>query len=100
MTYVRIIYIESFVTPEALSVNPESDKNVSLYAFDTLATSDEALTRKTINIRFKNSNVTYNSLDYNLEFVSTNGAMGDMKVSGDTVTWSNGCYSISGIKIT
>lgn len=100
VTYVRIIYIESFVTPEALSVNPESDKNVSLYAFDTLATSDEALTRKTINIRFKNSNVTYNSLDYNLEFVSTNGAMGDMKVSGDTVTWSNGCYSISGIKIT
>lgn len=100
VTYVRIIYIESFVTPEALSVNPESDKNVSLYAFDTLATSDEALTRKTINIRFKNSNVTYNSLDYNLEFVSTNGAMGDMKVSGNTVTWSNGCYSISGIQIT
>lgn len=102
VTLIRVIRIESLVTPDGMSVHPESDKDVSLYSIESLATSDENLTEKDISISFENSNVSYTSIT-NLKFTSRNKvAMGEMTVSGDgsTVAWERGRYTLSNIVIT
>ncbi len=101
VTFVRIIYIESLVVPENINVYPNSDRNVGLYSMDTVATSDEALTRKTISIKFAKSGITYDKLS-NLQFVTSKSVMGRQNVNdeGNTITWANGRYSIENISIS
>ena len=102
---IKIILIESYVSPDGLSINPLSDRNVNLYAADTVATRDEGTTRKTITISFANAGITYASLE-NFDFVSTikdasgNPVMSHKVVSGNSVSWTNGRYSIENIVTT
>lgn len=95
----RTILIESYIAPNSMNIIPESDKNITLYSLDSLATTDSQLTRKTINIRFANTNVTYSTID-NLEFASRNVLMGARNVTGNTVTWTDGRYSLSNVAVT
>ncbi len=99
--FVRVIYIESLVTPEGFNITPESDRSISLYSLNTVATEDEALTRKQITIKFAKSDITYKELS-NLEFIAMNELMGNQEISEDraTITWTDGRYSISNISIT
>lgn len=101
VTYVRVIRIESLVTPEGMNITPDSDKQVSLYSIESLATSDEDLTRHNVSIRFNKSNVTYKNIT-NLTFISRNEVMGSMSRSqdGNTVSWEFGRYTISNISLT
>ena len=101
---IRIILIESYIAPSNLTVTPNRDSEVSLYASDTVSSSDSTLTRKNITINFRNSNVTYIDIS-NFEFVTTardsygNTLMGNASVSGNSVTWENGRYAIENIII-
>lgn len=101
---IRIILIESYIAPSNLTVTPNRDSEVSLYASDTVSSSDPKLTRKNITINFRNSNVTYIDIS-NFEFVTTardsygNTLMGNASVSGNSVTWENGRYAIENIII-
>ena len=101
---IRIILIESYIAPSNLTVTPNRDSEVSLYASDTVSSSDSKLTRKNITINFRNSNVTYIDIS-NFEFVTTardsygNTLMGNASVSGNSVTWENGRYAIENIII-
>lgn len=104
VTLIRIILIESYVGPDGLNVTPSANKQISLYAEDTVATRDEDETKKRITINFNNSQITYYDLA-NFEFVSTredsngNPVMGEQTISGRSITWENGRYSITNISI-
>lgn len=103
-TLVRIILIESYVSPNSMNVVPESDKNITLYSNDSLSSEDAELTRKSITIRFANPNVSYTDIT-NIEFSSQNSLMGRMSIVGDketgyTVTWADGRYSLSNVAVT
>ncbi len=99
---IRIVLIESYVAPSNLTVTPSSDNEITLYSSDTVSSNDKTLTRKTITIDFKNSNVTYIDLT-NFEFVSTIRSstgeflMGNASLSGNSITWENGRYLIENI---
>ena len=101
---IRIVLIESYVAPSNLTVTPSSDNEITLYSSDTVSSNDKTLTRKTITIDFKNSNVTYIDLT-NFEFVSTIRSstgeflMGNASLSGNSITWENGRYLIENIII-
>lgn len=99
ITLARIVLVESYVSPNSINVHPQSDKNVTLYSVDSLSSSDSELTRKAINIRFANTDVTYTDIT-NIEFVSKNELMGRQSITGNTVTWQNGRYSLSNVVIT
>lgn len=101
ITYVRILRIESLVTPEGMNVTPDSDKQVGLYSIESLATSDEDLTRHNVSIRFVKTNVTYKNVT-NLTFISRNEVMGAMSRSqdGNTISWEYGRYTVSNISLT
>ncbi len=102
---IKIILIESYVSPDGFYINPLNDRNVSLYAANTVATRDETLTRKTITINFANAGITYATLE-NFNFVSTirdasgNPVMTNKVTSGNVVSWTNGRYAIENIVIT
>ena len=105
-TIIKIILIESYVSPDGLSVSPLSDRQVNLYAADTISSErDGNLARKRITINFVNTGITYKNID-NFDFVSTtvdssgNPIMTDKYVSDNGVTWQNGRYSIDKITIT
>lgn len=104
VTLIRIILIESYVGPDGLNVTPSANKQISLYAEGTVATRDEDETKKRITINFNNSQITYYDLA-NFEFVSTredsngNPVMGEQTISGNSITWENGRYSITNISI-
>lgn len=105
-TIIKIILIESYVSPDGLSVSPLSDRQVSLYAADTISSErDGNLARKRITINFVNTGITYKNID-NFDFVSTtvdssgNPIMTGKFVSDNGVTWQNGRYSIDKITIT
>lgn len=105
-TIIKIILIESYVSPDGLSVSPLSDRQVSLYAADTISSErDGNLARKRITINFVNTGITYKNID-NFDFVSTtvdssgNPIMTGKFVSDNGVTWQNGRYSIDNITIT
>ncbi|MBP3345354.1 MAG: hypothetical protein J6K97_04040, partial [Clostridia bacterium] len=71
-TQTIIIFIENYVSPESVEVYPYADKEVTLFAADSLSSDEEdfnKLTKKTINVRFANSNTTYADLS-NFEFKS------------------------------
>lgn len=99
---IRIVLIESYVAPSNLTVTPSSDNEITLYSSNTVSSNDKTLTRKTITIDFKNSNVTYIDLT-NFEFVSTIRSstgeflMGNASLSGNSITWENGRYLIENI---
>ena len=105
VTIIKIILIESYVSPSRMNVTPLSDSQVNLYASDTVATRDEALTKKTITINFANSGITYKDVD-NFEFISTvkdssgNPIMTNKYETENSVSWENGRYSIDNITIT
>lgn len=105
ITIKRIILIESYISPSTLAVTPNTDREVGLYASDTVSSTDTTLTRKTITIDFRISNVTYTSLD-NFRFVSTainsqgNAIMGEGTVNGNSVSWDNGRYVLENIVIS
>ncbi len=105
VTIIKIILIESYVSPSRMNVTPLSDSQVNLYASDTVATRDEALTKKTITINFANSGITYKDIE-NFEFVSTvkdssgNPIMTNKYETENSVSWENGRYSIDKITIT
>ena len=105
VTLIRIILIESYVGPDGLNITPNANKQVSLYANDTVATRDQDETTKRITINFSNSQVTYYDMS-NFEFVSTredsneNPVMGEQTISGNSITWENGRYSITNISRT
>lgn len=101
VTLVRILRIESLITPEGMNIAPDADKNVELYSIESLAMSDENLTSKDIKINFVKSNVTYKDV-VNLNFYSRNEVMGKKTISGDgkSVVWENGRYTVSNIVIT
>ncbi len=102
---IKIILIESYVSPDGLSVTPLSDRNVSLFSADSVASRDEDSTKKTITINFANAGITYTDLE-NFNFVSTirdasgNPIMTNKVTSGNSVSWTNGRYSIDNIVIT
>lgn len=105
-TIIKIILIESYVSPDGLSVSPLSDRQVNLYAADTISSErDGNLARKRITINFVNTGITYKNID-NFDFVSTTvdssgkTIMTDKYVSDNGVTWQNGRYSIDKITIT
>ena len=105
VTIVKIVLIESYISPSRMNVTPLSDSQVNLYASDTVATRDEALTKKTITINFANSGITYKDIE-NFEFVSTvkdssgNPVMTNKYETENSVSWENGRYSIDNITIT
>lgn len=105
VTIVKIVLIESYISPSRMNVTPLSDSQVNLYASDTVATRDEALTKKTITINFANSGITYKDIE-NFEFVSTvkdssgNPIMTNKYETENSVSWENGRYSIDNITIT
>ena len=102
ITFVRIIRIESLVTPEGMSITPDADKQVSLYSIESLATSDEDLTQHDISIKFVKTNVTYKNIQ-NLTFISRNQeVMGAMSRSqdGKNLSWEFGRYTVSNINLT
>lgn len=105
VTLIRIILIESYVGPDGLNITPNANKQVSLYAEDTVATRDQDETTKRITINFSNSQVTYYDMS-NFEFVSLrsdsngNPVMGEQTISGNSITWENGRYSITNISRT
>ncbi len=99
ITLVKIILLESYVSPNSMNVSPDKDKNLTLYSTDSLASTDSELTRKTINISFANTNVTYTDIT-NVEFISGNPLMGKQSITGNTVTWADGRYSLSSVVVT
>jgi len=101
VTLVRVLRIESLVTPEGMNVYPNVDKNIELYSMESLATSDENLTKKNVQINFVKTNITYKNIT-NLNFFARSEVMGDMNISGDgdTVSWTKGRYTLSNIKLT
>ena len=106
ITLARIILIESYNSPNGISVAPDKDKNVTLYSVDSLASSDRNLARKSISIRFASPEVTYTDIT-NIQLVSQDKQqlMGRQTISGDnasgyTVTWQNGRYSLSNVVVT
>lgn len=101
VTLVRILKLESLVTPEGMNITPNTNKNVTLYSMESLATSDENLTKQEITIKFVESNVTYKDVT-NVMVYSRNEVMGEMSISGDgsTVSWANGRYTVSNITLT
>ena len=105
VTIIKIVLIESYVSPSRMNVSPLSDGQVNLYSADSVATRDEALTKKTITIDFANSGVTYNKIE-NFDFVSTvkdssgNPIMKNKYVTKNSVSWEDGRYTIDNITIT
>lgn len=103
ITIIKIILIESYVSPDGMNITPSSDRQVNLYSRDSVTTDDS--TSQTITINFTNSNVTYNKIE-NFEFVSTmkdssgNYVMGKQTKTEDTITWENGRYLIENVTIT
>lgn len=99
---VRIIFIESYISPEGLVVTPQANKQVTLYANDTVGDRDKNDTTKRITIQFPNSNITYYDI-LNFDFVSTtvdsnnNAVMGDQSRTEKTVTWTKGRYAVTEI---
>ncbi len=98
VTIVRIVLIESYVSPSSMSLVPESDRDITLYSLDSLASSDQELTRKTVRIKFAIPEVTYTDIT-NIEFKNSNGLMGSQSRPGNNAIWSNGRYSVSNIAI-
>lgn len=104
VTFYRIILIESYIYPGGFSID---NRNVNLYARNTVATSDQESTTTTVNIDFNNINITYDDLS-NFSFVSTrkdsngNSIMGEMSLNEEnrSITWENGRYTIENIVIT
>lgn len=70
-TIRRIVKVESLVSVDSFILRQESDRNITLYASDTIADENEGQTKRTVTIYFSNSNVTYAELDNNFEFVLT-----------------------------
>ncbi len=101
VTFTRIIYIESLVTPDGINIVPDGDKYVTLYSPDTLATSDESLTRKDVRIRFSKGDITYKTTA-NVEFISGRNVMGSQSVSADgtSISWAQGRYSLSNVNVS
>ena len=106
VTIIRIVMIESYISPDGMNFYPLSDRQVNLYASDTVSTRDASLTRKKITINFNNSDITYKSIG-NFKFVSTakdaygNNKMTDQVVIGNAIRWENGGrYTIENISIT
>ncbi len=106
VTIIRIVMIESYISPDGMNFYPLSDRQVNLYASDTVSTRDASLTRKKITINFNNSDITYKSIE-NFKFVSTakdaygNNKMTDQVVIGNAIRWGNGGrYTIENISIT
>lgn len=106
VTIIRIVMIESYISPDGMNFYPLSDRQVNLYASDTVSTRDASLTRKKITINFNNSGITYKSIE-NFKFVSTakdaygNNKMTDQVVIGNAIRWGNGGrYTIENISIT
>ncbi len=105
VTIIKIVLIESYVSPSRMNVSPLSDGQVNLYSANSVATRDEALTKKTITIDFANSGVTYNKIE-NFDFVSTvkdssgNPIMKNKYVTENSVSWEDGRYTIDNITIT
>lgn len=106
VTIIRIVMIESYISPDGMNFYPLSDRQVNLYASDTVSTRDASLTRKKITINFNNSNITYKSIA-NFKFVSTakdaygNNKMTEQLVIGNAIRWENGGrYTIENISIT
>lgn len=105
VTIIKIVLIESYVSPSRMNVSPLSDGQVNLYSAESVATRDEALTKKTITIDFANSGVTYNKIE-NFDFVSTvkdssgNPIMKNKYVTENSVSWEDGRYTIDNITTT
>ena len=110
VTFYRIILIESYIYPGRFITD---NRNVNLYARNTVATSDQESTTTTVNIDFNNINITYDDLSTddlltNFSFVSTrkdsygNSIMGEMSLNEKNrlITWENGRYTIENIMIT
>ena len=68
----RIVKIESLVSADGLSLSQEKDRNITLYAGDTIADEDIGQTKKTIRIYLGNSNITYADANINFVFDSQN----------------------------
>ncbi len=98
VTFIRVIYIESLVVPEGLNVYPEADKNITLFANDTVADEDKDLTLKTINITFKTSGITHENKS-NIEFVSNKMGRQIGTSEDGSITWQNGRYSVEQISV-
>lgn len=104
-TIIKIVLIESYISPDGMSVTPSSDRQINLYSAESVSSRDSAPTSQTVTINFTNSNITYASMD-NFTFISTvkdsqgNYVMGEQTVSGNSVSWENGRYAIEDIIIT
>lgn len=101
----RIVLVESYISPEGLSVNPQKDKQVVLFANDSVTstnTIDE--TKKRVTIIFDNYNTTYHDIN-NFSFVSTtkdsngNAIMGNAVQTDTAINWPEGRYNITNIVI-
>ena len=101
VTFIRIVRIESLITPDGMSVSPENNKIVNLYSMESLASSDSSLTEKAITIKFAKDEITYKDIS-NLQFYSRNEDMGEISVSGDgrSVSWAKGRYTLSNVSLT
>lgn len=55
----RVFLVENYNAPEGMNVNPEVDREVEIYSFDSVSDKDQLLTYKNIRIDFDNSNTTY-----------------------------------------
>lgn len=58
----KVVLVESYNAPEGMTVNPEADRKVEVYAVDSVSDEDESLTYKNVQIDFDNKNTTYNTV--------------------------------------
>lgn len=80
VTIIRIVMIESYISPDGMNFYPLSDRQVNLYASDTVSTRDASLTRKKITINFNNSDITYKSIEISSLFQQ-------QKMPMETIRW-------------
>ena len=99
----KVILVESYNAPERMSVSRDADREVEVYAIDSVSSEHEQLTYKNIQIDFDNPNTTYcdveninirsigNSLDakYRIDSVQVGSSGLSFKITGLTTDGSN-----------
>ena len=103
VTFVRIVFVENYVTPSEMIASPQG---VSVYANDSVSQVSE--TERIVRVSLGNIPVTYNDLMENYSFISgiAKGNSADLEAGKATVSaeartavWEGGYYMLSEIDI-
>lgn len=94
--FVRIVLIENYVAPSEFVVTPSSA--LEIYAFDSVASKDNALTKQTIKIAFSNTPITYTGIDC---FHFSSYRMGNPTTKTEQIiSWADGYFNITDITVS